>query len=199
MLFRSDVQVATLANQAGNYLLAGKVPQRMGSAHPSIVPYQPFVCADGHVMLAIGNDSQFVSLCRATGQAAMASHEKFATNEARVRHRADLLAWLNPLMKQRTIEEWCALAERENFPCGPINTIDRVFNDPQVQARGMQLTMASDTYGAVDLVASPMRLSKSPVTYRHAPPALGRDSGDILRQLGYTDEQIAHLRSQGAI
>ena len=84
-------------------------------------------------------------------------------------------------------------------PCGPINTIDRVFSDRQVQFRGMQLSMASDTYGDVDLVASPMRLSKSPVSYRHAPPALGRDSDDILRELGYADEQIARLRSQGAI
>lgn len=176
-----DVQVATLANQAGNYLLSGTVPKRMGSAHPSIVPYQPFACADGYVMLAIGNDSQFLAFCRAAGEDVMAIDERFATNEARVRHRAELLALLEPLMQQRTIAAWCALAEQESFPCGPINTIDRVFRDPQVQARGMQLTMASAMHGEINLVASPMRLSASPVTYRRAPPALGQDTTGFCR------------------
>lgn len=194
-----DVQVATLANQAGNYLLSGQLPRRMGSAHPSIVPYQPFACTDGHVMLAIGNDSQFASLCRAAGQSEMASDARFATNEARVSHRADLLAWLAPVMQQHTIEHWCALAERENFPCGPINTLDRVFRDPQVQARGMQVSMSSAAHGDIDLVASPMKLSKSPVTYRRAPPSLGQDTDEVLRQLGYTDEQIGCLRQRGAV
>ena len=194
-----DVQVATLANQAGNYLLSGQVPQRMGSAHPSIVPYQPVACADGYVMLAIGNDTQFASLCRAAGQPQIASDSKFSTNEARVRHRQDLLAWLQPLMLTRTIDEWCALAEQEKFPCGPINTIDRVFSDPQVQARGMQVDLTSAVHGSVSLVASPMRLSASPVSYRRAPPALGQDTGEVLRGLGYTEEQMARLRAQGTV
>ena len=143
-----DVQVAALANQSGNYLLSGSVPQRMGSAHPSIVPYQPFACADGHVMLAIGNDGQFTSLCRAAGQAAIASDERFATNAMRVRHRAELLEVLTPLMRQHGVERWCELAQQEGFPCGPINTIDRVFRDPQVRAREMHIQMNSPSYGA---------------------------------------------------
>ena len=191
-----DVQVATLANQAGNYLLGGSVPQRMGSAHPSIVPYQPVACADGYLMLAIGNDSQFASLCRAAGEPERANDVRFITNEARVKHRQEVLDWLLPVMRQRTMDTWCALAERENFPCGPINTIDRVFRDPQVKARGMQLRMHSAAHGDIDLVASPMRLSKSPVTYRRAPPALGQDSADILREMGYTDDQIASLQQR---
>ena len=194
-----DVQVATLANQAGNYLLSGKVPQRMGSAHPSIVPYQPVACADGYLMLAIGNDTQFASLCRAAGAPELATDERFATNEARVHHRQALLGWLTKVMRTKTVDEWCALAEKENFPCGPINTIDRVFHDPQVQARGMQLRLHSAAHGDIDLVASPVRLSKTPVTYRRAPPALGQDSSDILGELGYTAEQLARLRDKNAI
>ena len=194
-----DVQVATLANQAGNYLLSGNVPQRMGSAHPSIVPYQPFACADGHVMLAIGNDGQFTSLCRAAGQAAIASDERFATNAMRVRHRAELLEVLTPLMRQHGAERWCELAQQEGFPCGPINTIDRVFRDPQVRAREMHIQMNSPSYGALDLVASPMRLSASPVSYRRAPPSLGQDSHEVLRELQYSDDEIDSLRDSGVI
>ena len=194
-----DVQVATLANQAGNYLLSGNVPQRMGSAHPSIVPYQPFACADGHVMLAIGNDSQFTALCRAAGQSAIASDVRFATNAMRVQHRAELLDLLIPLMQQHGVERWCELAQREGFPCGPINTIDRVFHDPQVRAREMQIQMNSPSYGALDLVASPMRLSASPVSYRRAPPSLGQDTQDVLRELHYSDDQITSLRDSGVI
>ena len=194
-----DVQVATLANQAGNYLLSGNVPQRMGSAHPSIVPYQPFACADGHVMLAIGNDSQFAALCRAAGQSAIASDVRFATNAMRVRHRAELLDVLTPLMKLHSVERWCELAQQEGFPCGPINTIDRVFHDPQVRAREMQIQMNSPSYGALDLVASPMRLSASPVSYRRAPPSLGQDTQDVLRELHYSDDEISSLRDSGVI
>ena len=194
-----DVQVATLANQAGNYLLRGNVPQRMGSAHPSIVPYQPFACADGHVMLAIGNDSQFAALCRAAGQAAIASDERFATNAMRVQHRAELLEVLTPLMRQHSVERWCELAQQEGFPCGPINTIDRVFRDPQVRAREMHIQMNSPSYGALDLVASPMRLSASPVSYRRAPPSLGQDTQEVLRDLHYSDDEITSLRNSGVI
>ena len=194
-----DVQVATLANQAGNYLLSGNVPQRMGSAHPSIVPYQPFACADGHVMLAIGNDSQFTALCRAAGQTAIASDERFATNAMRVQHRAELLVALTPLMQQHGVETWGELAQQEGFPCGPINTIDRVFRDPQVRAREMHIQMNSPSYGALDLVASPMRLSASPVSYRRAPPSLGQDTQEVLRDLHYSDDEITSLRDSGVI
>ena len=194
-----DVQVAALANQAGNYLLAGKVPSRMGSAHPSIVPYQPFACADGYVMLAIGNDSQFASFCRAAGIGDIASDAKFSSNAARVQNRSALLALLEPLMLLHTIDKWCALAEEASFPCGPINTIDRVFADPQVQARGMQVNMTSAGHGAVDLVASPMRLSTTPVSYRHAPPMLGADTDAVLHELGLSLAELALLRKSGTI
>ena len=194
-----DVQVATLANQAGNYLLSGAVPKRMGSAHPSIVPYQPVACKDGYLMLAIGNDTQFAGLCRAAGEPDVAGDERFANNEARVHHRQALLDWLSRVMRTKTIDEWCALAERESFPCGPINTIDRVFADPQVQSRGMRIGMTSETYGELDLVASPLRLSATPVSYRHPPPALGADTDAILDELGLTREELRLLRESGII
>ncbi|MFM8466980.1 MAG: CaiB/BaiF CoA transferase family protein [Oxalobacteraceae bacterium] len=194
-----DVQVATLANQAGTYLLSGKVPQRMGSAHPSIVPYQPVACADGYLMIAIGNDAQFASLCRAAGDPDVAKDERFATNAARVQHRQSLLDWLTKVMRTKTIDTWCALAEKENFPCGPINTIDRVFRDPQVQSRGMQLRLHSAVHGDLNLVASPIRLSKTPVSYRSVPPALGQDNARLLRELGYTDEQLDDLKNKKVI
>ena len=194
-----DVQVAALANQAGNFLMGGQVPARIGSAHPSIVPYQPFACADGYVMLAIGNDSQFASLCRAAECPELALESRFTTNAARVAHRAALLDILAPLMLRHTIDQWCALAGLEGFPCGPINTIDRVFADPQVQARGMQVTMQSEHYGALDLVASPIKLSKTPVSYRHAPPVLGQDTLTVLDELGLSASEIDVLRSDGVI
>lgn len=194
-----DVQVAALVNQAGNFLLGGEVPARMGSAHPSIVPYQPFACADGYVVLAIGNDMQFAGLCRAAGVAGLAADARFVSNTLRVQNRQALLVVLEPLVRERTIAAWCELAVAEGFPCGPINTIDRVFADPQVQARGMQLTMSSEHYGELDLVANPMRLSATPVTYRRAPPALGADTEVVLRELGVDAQQVLALRSKGVV
>ena len=194
-----DVQVAALANQASSYLLGGDVPQRIGSGHPSIVPYQPFVCADGHIMLAIGNDGQFVNFCQAAGCASLADDERFKTNPLRVQNRDALVAILESYTKQRTIDEWRELGIQYGFPCGPINTIDRVFEEEQVKARGLQVTVPSNTYGDVDLVANPMRLSKSPVRYNDAPPALGENTNDVLKQLGFDEQAIAELKAQGAI
>lgn len=194
-----DVQVATLANQASNYLLGGMVPSRLGSAHPSIVPYQPFACADGYVMLAIGNDTQFASFCAAAGVAELAADERFITNAVRVRHRAELVSLLEQRMLSKTIDEWCALGNQRGFPCGPINTIDRVFEDPQVQARGMRQHVQSPHYGAVDLVANPMKLSGTPTVEAVAPPALGAHTDEVLAELGLDTEAIAALRAQGAV
>ena len=194
-----DVQVAALVNQAGNFLLGGKVPERMGSAHPSIVPYQPFACKDGYVMLAIGNDVQFANFCAAAGVPELAVDSRFTTNAARVQNRADCIAQLAPLLLQQTIDAWCELAEKNNFPCGPINTIDRVFDDPQVQSRGMQVAMQSSVYGELDLVANPMRLSATPVSYRYAPPELGQDTDAILAEYGVNQLNREALKKAGII
>ena len=194
-----DVQVAALANQAGNYLLGGQVPGRLGSAHPSIVPYQPFACADGYVMLAIGNDSQFAALCAAAGCPDMARDARFSTNAQRVAHRETLVPALQTLLLSKTIDEWCALGTENGFPCGPINTIDRVFDDPQVRARAMKVDVDSATYGPLPLVANPMKFSGTPINYTAAPPTLGQHTEAVLSDLGLDAQAQAALRAAGVI
>ena len=194
-----DVQVATLANQAGNYLLGGQVPGRLGSAHPSLVPYQPFACADGYVMLAIGNDSQFAAFCNAAGCPDVAQDARFANNAQRVVHRDTLAPLLQAVLMTNTIDEWCALGAEKGFPCGPINTIDRVFADPQVKARDMKVDIPSDTYGVLPLVANPMKLSGTPVNYTTPPPALGQHTEQVLSDLGLDADAQAALRAAGVI
>ena len=194
-----DVQVAALANQASNYVLGGLVPQRIGSAHPSIVPYQPFACADGHVMLAIGNDTQFAAFCRAAGCEGLAQDERFRSNALRVQNREALIGLLHERMSLKTVDQWCQVAIESGFPCGPINTIDRVFADPQVQARSMRVSVPSRGYGDVDLVASPMRFSGTPISYDAGPPSLGQDTEAVLGELGLDAAAIAALRDAKAI
>jgi len=194
-----DVQVASLANQAGNYLLGGKVPGRLGSAHPSIVPYQPFQCADGYVMLAIGNDTQFAAFCKAAECEGVAQDERFKNNAQRVAHRDQLVPLLQERLLRKTIDQWCALATENGFPCGPINTIDRVFDDPQVQARNMKVSVPSQAYGSLDLVASPMKLSGTPIQYDAAPPTLGQHTQQVLNELGLGEADIQTLKDCGAI
>ena len=194
-----DVQVATLANQAGNYLLAGKVPGRLGSAHPSIVPYQPFACADGYVMLAIGNDTQFAALCAAAGCPDVATDARFSSNSQRVAHRDMLVPLLQSKLLEKTIDQWCALGIENGFPCGPINTIDRVFEDPQVQARAMRVEVPSDTWGNLPLVASPMKFSGTPIQYDTPPPTLGQHTQQVLGELGLDAAAIEGLRQSGVV
>jgi crotonobetainyl-CoA:carnitine CoA-transferase CaiB-like acyl-CoA transferase len=178
-----DVQVACLANQALNYLVTGRSPQRLGNAHPSIVPYEAFPTADGDMILAVGNDSQFASFCRAAGHPAWAEDPRFATNAARVEHRRTLIPMLRQLTVQRSTHDWIVLLEQANVPCGPINDLERVFADPQVRARGLRVELPHPLAGSVPCVASPLRLSKTPVQYRHAPPMLGADTRDVLDRL----------------
>lgn len=176
-----DVQVATLANQAANYLTSGKAPGRMGNAHPNIVPYQDFPTADGDMILAIGNDGQFARFCAAAGHADWATDERFATNPARVAHRAVLIPLLRQATVMKTTAEWIALLESQAVPCGPINRLPEVFADPQVIARGLQVTLDHPRFGSVPLVANPIRMSASPVAYTQAPPSLGEHTEQVLR------------------
>lgn len=194
-----DVQVAALANQATAWLIGGVLPRRWGSGHPSIVPYQSFACADGRVMLAIGNDSQFAAFCRAVDRPDLASDPRFRTNAVRVEHREALVSSLAPLLLRKRSSDWVALGEQHGFPCGPINTIDEVFADPQVQAR--QLTAALDTgrYGAVTTVTSPMRFNGRPAVSSLPPPELGGATAEVLGTLGYSRAQIAAMRSRGVL
>lgn len=193
-----DVGMAVLANQAAGFLATGKAPGRAGNIHPSLAPYQDFRSSDGNVLLAIGNDGQFARFCAAAGKPEWAQDSRFATNTARVQNRPALLALMEPLMRTRTTAEWIALLEDKAVPCGPINTIAQAFDDPQVQARGIRKALprdAGDGIAQIATVASPMRLSATPVSYRNAPPALGQHTQQVLQELGLSPEEITALQS----
>ncbi|MBW7902379.1 MAG: CoA transferase [Rhodocyclaceae bacterium] len=195
-----DVQVACLANQAMNYLVTGENPVRLGNAHPNIVPYQDFPTADGHMILAIGNDGQFARFCAEAGAPELAADARYASNRARVENRAALIPALERLTATRSTADWVAALETLAVPCGPINTLADVFADSQVRARGLEVRLPHALAGSVPLVASPMRLSATPVEYRNPPPSLGEHTGEVLREtLGLDAAQIAALRGAGAI
>ncbi len=192
-----DVQVASLANQALNYCVTGTPPRRLGNAHPSIVPYEDFPTADGYMILAVGNDGQFARFCREAGAPELAQDVRFATNAARVRNRRELIALLRRLTVQRSTAEWVAALEACAVPCGPINDLAGVFADPQVQARCLRQSMVHPALGEMPTIASPIRLSESPVSYRLPPPMPGEHTQQVLQQvLGLSSEEIAALRAR---
>ncbi|AKH20720.1 CaiB/BaiF CoA transferase family protein [Sedimenticola thiotaurini] len=178
-----DTQVAWLANQGMNYLVSGEAPGRQGTAHPNIVPYQAMPTRDGFLMLAVGNDRQFAACCKVLGQAELARDDRFATNRQRVKHRQQLIPLLESLFRKKTTTEWRRLLDAEQVPCGPINSIDQVFQDPQVLARGMRLDLPHPLAGQVPQVANPVKFSRTPVEYPGAPPLLGADTEAVLNWL----------------
>lgn len=195
-----DVQVACLANQAMNYLTTGAPPKRLGNAHPNIVPYQDFPSADGNFILAVGNDGQFRKFCEVAGVAHLADDPRFASNKARVAHRAELIPLLRQATVFKTTAQWIESLERAGVPCGPINDLQQVFADPQVQARGLRLDLPNALGSSTPQVASPLRLSETPVAYRSAPPLLGQHTDALLRNLlGMSEAQVAQLREAGVI
>ena len=195
-----DVQVACLANQAMNYLTTGTPPRRLGNAHPNIVPYQDFPTADGDLILTVGNDSQFRKFCEVAGHAEWGSDPRFVSNSQRVAHRAELIPLIRQVTVFRTTGEWVALLEAAGVPCGPVNDLAQLFADPQVLARGLRVDIPHPLAGSTPQVASPLRLSASPVQYRNAPPLLGEHSEAILRDvLGLDAGQIADLRAAGVV
>lgn len=194
-----DCQAAALANQAMNYLSGEMLPQRLGNAHPNIVPYQVFATEDGHLILAIANDGQFRRFCAAARLETISLDPRYGTNASRVAHRDELIDLLKPVLKLRSTKEWIALLEDANVPCGPINRIDQVFSDPQATARELTVSMPRDG-GEVTLVASPLRLKKTPPEYRHAPPLLGEHTRQVLAEiLGLEREEIASLAKENVI
>ncbi|WP_041708997.1 CaiB/BaiF CoA transferase family protein [Advenella kashmirensis] len=189
-----DCQVAMLANQNLNYMTSGQVPKRAGNAHQNLVPYQVFEVEDGHLILAVGNDTQFASFCRLINMPELVEDERYRKNAGRVVNRDSLIPLLASVMKTRRRDTWLADLEASNIPAGPINTIDQVYADPQVIARQMKLELPHPAAGTTPMTASPMRFSDTPIQYRNAPPMLGQHSEDILREeLGWGDEQIAAL------
>ena len=195
-----DVQVATMANVASNYLISGVPPKSWGNASPNIVPYQTFKASDGWIIVATGNDSQFRHFVEAGGQAMLADDPRFASNPDRVTHRELLVPLLQSMVAQKTKQEWISLLEAAGVPCGPINNFQEVFENEQVQARGLKMTLAHPLAGQVPLVRSPMRLSKTPVVEKSAPPLLGEHTREILQKdLGMDDAKIALLEALGII
>jgi len=183
-----DVQAAMLANQATNYFVSGVAPTRMGNAHPNLAPYQPFPCADGMVVIAVGNDGQFRALARALGVGDLGTDTRFATNALRIAHRGELTAALSRLTLGHSMTALMAVLETAGVPCGPVNTVDQVFAEPQALHRGLEVTQdRSDLSAPVRTVASPIRMSKTPVTYDHAPPKLGADTEAVLAGLKHQD------------
>jgi crotonobetainyl-CoA:carnitine CoA-transferase CaiB-like acyl-CoA transferase len=182
-----------------NYLVSGTAPQRMGNGHPNIVPYQDFPTADGDMILAIGNDGQFTRFCGIAGHGEWAGDERFATNAARVKHRAELLPLLRQATVMKTTAEWIALLESAAVPCGPINDLAAVFADPQVSHRRLHVDLPHAAGGKAPQVANPIRYSVTPVAYDRAPPTLGQDTEAILKELGRSPGEIATLRAAGTI
>jgi len=194
-----DTQVAMLANLGANYLVTGKAPGRAGNAHQNIVPYQVFEVADGHLILAVGNDGQFGRFCAVAGCPELAADPRFARNAARVRHRATLVPLLAALLRQRSRADWLAALEAATVPCGPINRLDEVFADPQVRARGMTAPVPHPLSDTLQLVASPIKLSATPVQMRRAPPLLGQHTDEVLAEIGIGADEREWLRKSGVL
>ena len=194
-----DTQVAMLANLGANYLVTKQAPRRAGNAHQNIVPYQVFEVADGHLILAVGNDGQFKRFCDVAGCAELATDARFAVNANRVRHRDTLVPLLAARLRQRSRSDWLAALEASKVPCGPINDLADVFADPQVQARDMIVRLPHPLTDALELVASPMKLSATPVQVQRPPPLLGQHTDEVLATLGLDAAARALLRQQGII
>jgi crotonobetainyl-CoA:carnitine CoA-transferase CaiB-like acyl-CoA transferase len=197
-LFDSSVAMMSIMNL--NYLVTGKAPGRAGNAHPNIVPYQVFACADGHVIIAVGNDSQFAKFCSVVGRPEWATDARYAKNANRVRNRDVLVPLIAELMRTRTQRAWLDALEPLSVPCGPITRLDQVFADPQLIARRMHIELPHPLAGKVPQVASPIRLSATALDFERAPPLLGEHTAEVLRdRLALPAEAIADLAARGVI
>jgi crotonobetainyl-CoA:carnitine CoA-transferase CaiB-like acyl-CoA transferase len=185
-----DVGVASLVNVASNYLISGKIPDLLGNGHPNIVPYQLFHTQDLPLIIAVGNDDQFRRLTECLGCTHLAEDPRYASNSERVVNRQTLTEELESILKTRPRAYWLSLLEKANLPCAPIQTLDEVFTSSQVKHREMLVEMDHPTAGKVKLVGSPLHFSRTPVSYRQSPPLLGEHTEVILREIGYTDNEI---------
>lgn len=197
-----DSQIAWLINGGLNYLTSGRVPGRLGNAHPNIVPYQTFPASDGHFILAVGNDQQFRRFCEFAKHPELADDPRYTTNTARVEHREVLVPLLADITRQQPRSHWLAGLEELGVPCGPVNDLEQVFADPQVQHRQMRVTLPHRLagQGEVALIGNPLNFSATPVSYRRPPPTLGEHTGEVLEELlGFGAERLERLRDAGVI
>ena len=195
-----DTQIAVMANVSSAYLCSDKVPRRWGNASAIIVPYQTFPTSDGWIIVAVGNDGQFRHFVSAGGEAHLADNPLYINNPLRVENRKSLISLLETMTRRKTKAEWISLLEAASVPCGPINNFEEVFDNEQVKARGIQINVPHPTAGNMKLVASPMRLSETPVEVRMAPPTLGQHTNEILEDyLKLNPEAIAELQAKGII
>ncbi len=195
-----DTMIAMLANMNMNYLTTGKAPGRAGNAHQNIVPYQVFAAADGHVVIAVGNDSQYAKFCEIAGRPDLAADPRFASNAGRVRNRAALVPLLEAIVRDRPAAFWAEKLEAAGVPCGPINSIAQALGDPQAVARGIRVDLPHPVGGTVPLVGMPIRMSGSSPNYERPPPLLGQHTDEVLRELAGMDAgEIAALRARGVV
>jgi crotonobetainyl-CoA:carnitine CoA-transferase CaiB-like acyl-CoA transferase len=195
-----DSMVAFNANQISGYLVSGNIPGRYGNAHANVVPYQVFPCKDGHIILAVGNDSQFASFCKVAGRSELAEDERFRLMSGRIVNRDALVPLIAGIMRTRGMHEWIEVLEAANVPCGPINNMQQVFEDPQVQHRGLKVEIATPGGVPCPTVASPMRFSGTPVEYNVPPPTLGQHTHEILQELLGMDRQaVDALAAKGVV
>jgi crotonobetainyl-CoA:carnitine CoA-transferase CaiB-like acyl-CoA transferase len=195
-----DSCAAFLANQAMNYFATGESPGRLGNAHPNIVPYQTFKTRDGSIILACGNDNLFNKFCEAAGCMHLAQDPRFSANAERVKNRGEITRLLDEVFARRATREWVELLDAAGVANGPINSVAEVFREPQAVARGLKIELDHATAGKVELVASPMRFSGTPISYDLPPPVLGQHTDEVLRDtLGMSDAQIAQLHADGVL
>ncbi|MBC8257634.1 MAG: CoA transferase [SAR324 cluster bacterium] len=197
-----DSQAAWLINSGSNYLTSGEDQHRLGNAHPNIVPYQVFQTSDSFFVLAVGNDTQFHKFCEFAGAPELPEDPRFKINTDRVKNRKILTPMINDLTKRNSTQYWLEGLEKLQVPCGPVNTIKEVFDDPQIQHRKMEISMEHPLSGKgnVSLIGSPLKMSETPVSYRHAPPILGQHTDEILEELlGMDEEECNELSEKGII
>ena len=194
-----DVMVGSLANQGMNYLVSGKTPKRAGNKHPNIQPQDVFGCADGHVVLVVGNDGQFAKFCDVVGRPEWPADERFASNGARVRNQQVLLPMIAELFLQKPMADWVALLDQAGVPCSPINTVAQLLEDEQVKHRGMLIEVPHPTAGSVPQIRSPMRFANAQASFDRPPPLLGQHTTEVLTELGFSSDEIAAWSGAGAI
>jgi crotonobetainyl-CoA:carnitine CoA-transferase CaiB-like acyl-CoA transferase len=195
-----DAQVASISHIAMNYLISGQVPQRMGTASPITCPYQAFECADGHLMIAVGNDSQFKQFVELLGMPELADDPRFILNRLRAQNQKVLIPMVEAVIKTQSVKYWQERLDAMNVPCGPINDLSQVFDDPQLQHRNMLIQMEHSTVGPIPQIANPLKLSETPITYKRPPPVLSEHTDEVLSELlGLDQAAIAGLKEKRII